>query len=80
MGQYAGEQSFLDALTPILRREVEASAANILNRIGPATAARLEALAAIAAAEAAYAHSQRRAETAMALAAELKRQARLLHS
>ena len=79
MGQFHSEQSFLAALTPEFRREVEASATCIIRKIGPATADRLECLAALAADEALRAYTERQAETAYALAAELKRRARLLH-
>jgi hypothetical protein len=72
------QPGFLANLNPEFRHEVEMSAANILTRIGTATAERLESLAAMAATEALQAYSHSQAETAFALAAELKRRALLL--
>ena len=79
MGHYHSEQSFLAALPASFRAEVEASAALILQKITPPTADRIENLAALAAAEAVHAPTERQAQAAYALAAELKRRSRLLH-
>jgi hypothetical protein len=72
------EQGFLANLNPAFRHEVEMSAAQIVTRIGAATVERLESLAAMAANEALQAYSHHQAQTAFALAAELKRRALLL--
>jgi hypothetical protein len=71
---------FLEALPPDFRRAVEASATSIVLRIEPATAGRLESLAVIAASEGLNAETRREAETAYALAAELRRRAALLRN
>ena len=78
MGRHFSDESFLAALPPAFRRQVEASAASIVLRIAPATADRLEGLATLAASEASRAESRMQADAAFALAAELKRRARLL--
>jgi hypothetical protein len=78
MGRQQAELHFLAALSPAFRREVEASAAVILQKIGSPTVERVEGLAAIAAEEGRRAPTQRQAETAFALAAELTRRARLM--
>ncbi|OYX35499.1 MAG: hypothetical protein B7Y99_03030 [Caulobacterales bacterium 32-69-10] len=73
-------ESFLTGLAPDFRRAVEASAATILLKIEPATVERLESLAAIATDEGLNADTDHEAETAFALAAELKRRAVLLRN
>jgi hypothetical protein len=70
----------LAGLTPDFRRAVEASVTNIVLRIEPATVDRLERLAAIALSEGHQAETNGAAETAFALAAELKRRAALLRN
>ena len=74
------ETGILATLQPEFRRAIEASAANILLRIEPATATRLESLAALALSESETAETQAAAATAYALAAELTRRANMLRN
>jgi hypothetical protein len=73
-------ENVLTGLQPDFRQAIEASAASILLKIEPATIERLESLAALAAGEGFAALTDREAETAFALAAELKRRAALLRN
>ena len=74
------ENGILAALRPEFRRAIEASATNILLRIEPATAVRLENLAALALSEGENAENHQEAATAFALAAELTRRANMLRN